>query len=67
MNWIKFSEKKPEDEQAVIVWQSDVPYACPAYFFKDDEEGFSWERRGKTQIEKEKVTHWMPMPSKPKE
>lgn len=62
MEWIKIEEQTPEDRQWVLVW--DTGYETPKKA-KYREEGF-FVFDGSCENSQE-ITHWMPLPKKPKE
>lgn len=65
--WISCSERKPEDEQEVIV-QNKLGYRYVSYF--DEQSGLFFDMPGGNQmncIEHILVTHWMPLPAAPQQ
>jgi hypothetical protein len=63
MNWIKCSEKMPEDGQSVLIW--DGENVIPANKSDYSETGFiSWSYCGE---DVKNATHWMPFPDPPQD
>lgn len=60
MNWIKCSDRLPDDGVCVIGFNEDI-YMRTVYFNERNncfEDGNSWV---------ENITHWMPLPEPPTE
>lgn len=65
--WISCSERMPEDEQEVIVYNK-LGYRYVSYF--DGHSGLFFDMRGGNQmncIEHILVTHWIPLPEPPQQ
>ena len=63
LRWRKFSEEKPEEWDTVIVRIGDGFYDLAVYL----SNGQGWDIGDGTYHKPEEVTHWMPLPSAPKE
>jgi hypothetical protein len=73
--WIKCSDRLPENEQKILISDGKFVTACTAdvtpfwkgrgEFYPDGCEfgGYEWE----WHFELEQITHWMPLPSPPQE
>lgn len=57
MTWIPVSERLPENENEVLVYDDDM--GCQVAFYCDDE--WLWSERGLLV----NVTHWQPLPEPP--
>ena len=61
--WRKFPDEKPEEWETVVVRFSDGFYDLAVYL----SNGQGWDIGDGTYHKPEEVSHWMPMPSAPKE
>ena len=61
--WRKFPNEKPEEWDTVIVRIGDGFYYLAVYL----SNGQGWDIGDGTYHKPEEVTHWMPLPSAPKE
>ena len=61
--WRKFSDEKPEEWKTVIVIFGDGFYDLAVYM----SNGQGWDIGDGRYHKSEEVTHWMPLPSAPKE
>ena len=61
--WRKFRDEKPEEWDTVIVRIGDGFYDLAVYL----SNGQGWDIGDGTYHKSEEVTHWMPLPSAPKE
>ena len=61
--WRKFPDEKPEEWDTVIVRIGDGFYDLAVYL----SNGQGWDIGDGTYHKPEEVTHWMPLPSAPKE
>jgi hypothetical protein len=61
--WRKFPDEKPEEWDTVIVRIGDGFYDLAVYM----SNGQGWDIGDGTYHKPEEVTHWMPLPSAPKE
>lgn len=59
--WRKFSEEKPNEKQWIYVFRPNHSQ------FTTGVEVARWDNGLKIDVEYEVYTHWMPMPSAPKE
>lgn len=63
--WIPVTERLPEENEIVVGWCKDNPFS--SYTF----EIVSWNGKGWVFVYAQRyvtnVTHWMPLPEKPKE
>lgn len=65
MNWNKYPEHIPNDDQSVLVWHSNVDMIPhKSYYYLEIDKFFSLETYSCVPIN---VTHWMPLPEPPKE
>jgi len=62
MEWIKCSERMPEENSNVIFYEND--FSCIYIGSYENIYGYKWIVNC-MEIE-QKVTHWMPLPEKPK-
>jgi hypothetical protein len=78
MEWISVKERLPDDDQDVLVYHLHDAHVTVGYFEKDNVSFYIESDGGKfytddgweTEIpwaQKGGVTHWMPLPEKPKE
>jgi hypothetical protein len=63
MNWIKCSERMPDEGVSVLVWQ-DYPPCCWTAHMEDDGEYQTWHEEG-DGYQLGHITHWMPIPDPP--
>lgn len=61
--WRKFPEEKPEEWETVVVRMSNGFYDLAVYM----SNGQGWDIGDGLYHKSEEVTHWMPLPSAPKE
>lgn len=75
MNWIKTSDRLPEEKEDVLIYvkKGAAIYGCQVSFYTSEKEGIifritAWEDRTcSVTYEIDEVTHWMPLPDKPKD
>lgn len=60
-SWIRCSERMPEDNKRVIVYQAMEPDISPCKY------RVTWGWSVKASIQRGGITHWMPLPELPKE
>jgi hypothetical protein len=65
VEWIKISERLPQDMHDVICYFNDTEEVGEATFHFDSEEYFFYVN-GHGMVKKEYVSHWMPLPEPPK-
>ncbi len=78
MEWVKCSDRMPENDQYVLVYHWDDFHITVGYFeshnvqfyIESDGSKFYTDDGWETEIpwaQKGPVTHWMPLPNPPKE
>ena len=69
MEWIKCSDRMPEEEQgSVIGWNAETCEASEYFYDNDEVECFSYYNFcGCHSFNADVVTHWMPLPPPPTE
>ena len=66
MNWIKLSDRKPENESSVLVTEgNDIELVWyHQYTYEDGEKQDRWDYL--ERVLESELTHWMPEPELPK-
>ena len=64
MNWIKVTERLPDDEDVLASFKGwdDIEFQRVLYFDHSDNKWYDWSATEHTN-----VTHWMPLPEPPKD
>lgn len=75
MEWIKFEDKLPENEKAILITNGEIvtvatfdakAYSYPermAFFDGHGFSGYEWD----WLFDENSITHWMPLPEAPKD
>lgn len=74
MDWISIEDKKPEQGQAVLcyqTWPKDTAFNCLAFplcrcwYYVAEYDGNGFRERGIEIRYFQHISHWMPLPEKP--
>lgn len=64
-NWIKCSERMPEDDGYVLAYRTDSCQVGELCYDKENGEFISFNFMGEHYLDKGIVTHWQPLPESP--